>query len=82
MNIFSAFFGSVCTEDLIFCLMPSLPSHLENSAELTEFCRFIPSSTRFNAHLVFGVGIDTVRPSWLRLGQVVSDSADFLNLSL
>ena len=34
---FSAFFGSVCTEDSIFCLLSSLTSHLGNSAELIEF---------------------------------------------
>ena len=61
MNIFSAFFGSVCTEDSIFFLMSSLQSHLGNSAELTEFYRFIPSSTRFNARLLSGAGIDMVR---------------------
>ena len=61
VNIFSAFFVSVCIEDSIFCLVPSLPTHLGNSIELTEFCRFIPSSTRFNTRLVSGVGIDPVR---------------------
>ena len=59
--IFFAFFGSVCTENSIFCLLLSLPSHLENSIGLIEFCRFISSSTRFNVHLVSGVDIDAVR---------------------
>ena len=92
MNIFSVFFGSVCTEDSIFCFLSSLPSHLENSAELIEFCRFIPSSTRFNVRLVSGVNIDSMSVSYLvsistwlgssrlRLCRVVSDSTDFLNL--
>ena len=43
-----------------FCLLPSLPSHLGNSAELTEFNRFIPSSTDSKHTDVSGVGIDSV----------------------
>ena len=57
-EIFSFFFGSVCTEGFIFfCLSPSLPSHLGNSAELVEFCQVRPSFNRLIEHLVYGVGI-------------------------
>ena len=58
---FFRFFGSVHTEGLNFFLPPSRPSHLGNSAEFTEFYRFILSSTRFNACLISGVSIDAVR---------------------
>ena len=63
-------------KDLIFFSPTSLPSHLGNSAEFTEFHRFIPSSTRFIVGLVSDVGIDAVRaesvtnrPSRIRLGR-------------
>ena len=56
-EFFSGFFGSV-HEDSIFL---SLPSHLGNSAELTEFSRFIPSSADSKHTDVSGVGIDLVR---------------------
>ena len=55
-----SFFGSFELRDSIFFLPPSLPSHLGNSAEFTEFYRFILSSTQFNARLVSDVGIDAV----------------------
>ena len=58
---FSAFLVQFVLRDSIFFLPLSLPSHLRNSAEFTEFYRFIPSSTRFNTHLVSGVGIDAVK---------------------
>ena len=59
-----------------FCLLPSLPSHLGNSAELIDFSRFIPSCTDSMHTAVSGIVIDSVRteavttrPSRIRLGR-------------
>ena len=61
MNIFPDFLVQYKLRIQFFCLMPSLPSHLGNSAELTEFSRFISSSTDSMHTDVSGVGIDSVR---------------------
>ena len=61
MNIFRIFWFSTKQGFDFFCLLSSLPSHLGNSAELTEFNRFIPSSTNSKHTDVSGVGIDSVR---------------------
>ena len=76
MNIFPDFLVQYKTGIRFFCLLPSLPSHLGNSAELTEFHRFIPSFTYSKHTDVSGVGIDSVsteavttRPSRIGFGR-------------
>ena len=58
---FPVFFFQIVLRDSIFCSSLSLPSHLENSVELAEFCRVRSSFNRLIERLVFGVGIDAVR---------------------
>ena len=76
VNIFPDFLVQYKTGIRFFCLLPSLPSHLGNSAELIEFNQFIPSSTDSKHTDVSGVGIDSVRteavttrPSLIGLGR-------------
>ena len=73
---FSGFFGSVENRDSIFCLLPSRRVISGNSAELTEYNRFILSSIDSKHTDVSGVGIDlvrteavTTRPSRIGLGR-------------
>ena len=61
MNIFLDFLVQYKLRIQFFCLLPSLPSHIGNSTELTEFSQFIPSSTDSMHTDVSGVGIDSVR---------------------
>ena len=60
-EFFFAFLIQFLLQDSIFCLSPNLPSHLENSVELAEFCRVRPSFNRLIERLVSDVGIDAVR---------------------
>ena len=83
MNFFSALVVQFVLSNSIFFLSSSLSSHLGNSAEFTEFYRFIPSFTRFNTRLVSSVDIDAVRtksitnrPSHTKLGQFLNHGTD------
>ena len=58
---FCGFLGSVQIKIRFFCLIPSLSSQLENSAELTDFSRFIPSCTESLHTAVSGIVFNSVR---------------------
>ena len=70
MNIFLDFLVQYKLRIRFFCLLPSLLSHLGNSAKLVEFNRFIPSSA-YSMHTdVSGVDIDSVRTESITTGSV------------
>ena len=60
-EFFFPFLVQFVLRDSIFCLSPSLPSHLRDSAKLAEFCRVRPSFNRLIDRLVSSVDIDVVR---------------------
>ena len=73
---FCGFLGSVQIKIHFFCLLSSLSSQLGNSAELTDFSRFIPSCTDSMHTAVSDIVFNSVRteavitrPSRIGLGR-------------